>query len=98
MLYFGNSSRETRWVPFPVEEISTEGDAKKLSEIDHLDTTEVEEYGAEALMVGLVDEKEKVVGWARDKYVLFIGKSLQQGLQHFRRRGVAVVSDIPSAP
>lgn len=45
-----------------------------LTEIDPLDTSEVEDYGAEALMAGLVDEKEKVVGWARDKYVLFVGK------------------------
>jgi NADH:ubiquinone oxidoreductase subunit H len=78
MLYFGNSSRETRWVPFPVEEIQQElvdGHVKKLSEIDHLDMSGIEEYGAEALMAGLVDRKEKVVGWARDKYILFVGES-----------------------
>jgi hypothetical protein len=75
MLYFGNSSRDTRWIPFPVEEISLEnGKAQKLTEIDPFDSIDVEDYGAEALMAGLVDEKEKVVGWARDKYVLFVGE------------------------
>lgn len=78
MLYFGNSSRETRWVTFPVEEIQAElveGHVMKLSEIDHRDMRGIEEFGAEALMAGLVDKKEKVVGWARDKYILFVGKS-----------------------
>lgn len=75
MLYFGNSSRDTRWVPFPVKDISLDdGKAKLLTEIDPLDTSEVEDYGAEAFMAGLVDGKEKIVGWARDKYVLFVGK------------------------
>jgi hypothetical protein len=82
MLYFGNSSRETRWVPFHVDidrngvEGEGEGTVKKLSEIDQLDVEEVEEYAAEALMAGLVDEREKVVGWARNAYVLFLGKSM----------------------
>lgn len=81
MLYFGNSSRDTRWIPFPVEEISLEnGKAKLLREIDPFDTSDVESYGAEAFMAGLVDEKEKVVGWARDKYVLFVGKHLDWDL------------------
>ncbi|KAJ9118872.1 hypothetical protein QFC24_006071 [Naganishia onofrii] len=78
MLYFGNSSRETRWVPFHVDidrnGVEEEGErVKKLSEIDQLDVEEVEEYAAEALMAGLVDEREKVVGWARNAYVLFLG-------------------------
>lgn len=51
-----------------------DGTAKLLTEIDPLDTSEVEDYGAEAFLAGLVDGKEKIVGWARDKYVLFVGK------------------------
>lgn len=107
MLYFGNSSRDTRWVPFPVEEIEVElvdGKALKLSEIDHLDVSGVEEYGAEALMAGLVDGKEKVIGWARDKYVLFVGESIwgQQSPQDAsdqysaHRREVSLVQDMRS--
>lgn len=84
MLYFGNSSRETRWVPFHVETHGTqeeeEGTTKKLSEVDQLDVEEVEEYAAEALMAGLVDEREKVVGWARNAYVLFLGEFQRQSL------------------
>lgn len=44
-----------------------------LSEIDHLDESGVHEYATEALMAGLIDEREKVIEWARDKYVLFVG-------------------------
>lgn len=77
MLYFGNSSRDTRWVPFPqaeVKEINGE-QGKLLGEIEPLNDQEVEYYEAEGLMAGLVDQKEKTVGWARDKFVLFIGES-----------------------
>ncbi|GHJ86849.1 hypothetical protein NliqN6_3251 [Naganishia liquefaciens] len=76
MLYFGNKSRETRWVPFPVtdeEDQGSRGSIGQLREIDHQDERGIEHYAAEALMRGLVVGKEKVIGWARDKYVLFVG-------------------------
>ncbi|KAJ9098113.1 hypothetical protein QFC21_004442 [Naganishia friedmannii] len=80
MLHFGNSSRETRWIPFHVDMERNEGGGtmKMLSEIDQLDVDEVEEYAAEALMAGLVDEREKAIEWARDAYVLFLGRKLLQ--------------------
>jgi hypothetical protein len=80
MLYFGNSSRDTRWVPFPLAEVrEINGEqGKLLSELQPSDDQEVEYYEAEGLMAGLVDRKEKTAGWARDKFVLFIGKFLSK--------------------
>lgn len=76
MLYFGNSTRDTRWVPFPLAEVTEiNGEqGKRLSEVQPLNDQEVEFYEAEGLMAGLVDRKENTVRWARDKFVLFIGK------------------------
>lgn len=63
-------------MPFPLAEVrEINGEqGKLLRELEPLNDQEVEFYEAEGLMAGLVDRKEKIVGWARDKFVLFIGK------------------------
>jgi hypothetical protein len=76
MLYFGKSVLDTRWTPFPVAETGgSEGqEGKMLKDIEQFDDNEVELYEAEGLMASLVDRKETAMEWARDKFVLFIGK------------------------
>lgn len=76
MLYFGRSVRDTRWTPFPVTEIrsGSRQEGKMLKDIEQFDDNEVELYEAEGLMASLVDRKETAMEWARDKFVLFIGK------------------------
>lgn len=74
MLYFGKSVRDTRWTPFPVGELNDKN--KMLRDIEQLNDHEVAHYEAEGLMASLVDRKENAMAWARDKFVLFIGKRL----------------------